>query len=105
MQARAFGSIARREAPPCTFWKILRDLRGASANQLLLAPGMEQMIGGNTQNITLARFAERGFEFSHAVHAVRSNKREGDLREDRARDHPARHLRFRRKTHIIRHMR
>ena len=35
------------------------------------------MIGGNAQNITLARFAQRGFYFSRAVHAVRRNKREG----------------------------
>ena len=63
------------------------------------------MIGGNAQNITLARFAERGFEFSRAVHAVRRNKREGHLRGDRARDHPTRDLRFRRKAHITRHMR
>src|ERR1035437_7831691 len=96
MQARAFGSIACRQAPPCAFRKILRDLCGAPANHLLLAPGMEQMIGGNAQNITLARFAERGFEFSRAVHAVRRNKREGNLCRDRTRDHLARHLRFRR---------
>src|SRR5665811_1911820 len=78
---------------------------GAPANHLLLAPGMEHMIGGNAQNITLARLAEQGFDFSRAVHAVRRNKREGYLCGDRMHDHPARDLRFRRKTHIIRHMR
>jgi hypothetical protein len=70
-QACAFGSIACRQASPCAFGKILRNLRGAPANHLLLTPGMEQMIGGNTQDITLARFAERGFEFSRAIYAVR----------------------------------
>lgn len=85
MQARAFGSVACRQTPPCAFGKISSDRRGAPANHLLLAPGMEHMVGGNAQNITLARFAERGFEFSRAVHAVCRKKREGHLSGDRAR--------------------
>src|SRR5208282_4369215 len=53
----------------------------------------------------LACLAERGFEFSRAIYAVRCNKREGYLCGDCTRDHPACDLGFRRKTYIVRNMR
>ena len=99
VQARTFGSFARRQAPPCAFGKSLRDLRGGAANKLLLAPGIEHMIGGNAQNIAFAGLAQHGFDLSGAIHAVRCNEGERHLCGDRARDHRPRDLGLRRKTH------
>src|SRR5208282_4109476 len=70
MQARAFGSLTCRQAPPCAFGKSLRDLPGGAANKLLLAPGIEHAIGSNAQNIALAGLAEHGFNLSRAIYAV-----------------------------------
>ena len=63
------------------------------------------MIGGDAQDIALAGLAQRGLDLARAIHAVRRNKRERHLCGDRARDHLARDLGFRRKTHFVRHMR
>ena len=62
MQARAFGSFARRQAPPSVFGKILRDLPGSPANQLLLAPRAEHVVGGDAQDIALACLAQGGLD-------------------------------------------
>ena len=51
VQARTFGSFARRQAPPSALGKALRDLRGTAANELLFAPGVEHVVGGNAQDI------------------------------------------------------
>ena len=88
VQTRPFGSFARRQAPPSALGKALRDLGGGAANKLLLAPGVEHMIGGDAQNIALARLAEHGFDLSRAIHAVRRNEGERHLGGDRARNHP-----------------
>src|SRR5450432_924593 len=98
MQARSFGSFARRQAPPCGPGKTLCDLRGSTANKLLLAPGMEHVIGSNAQNVALACLAQRGLYVAGTVYAVRCNEGERYLCGDRPRDHPARDLGFRRKT-------
>lgn len=55
VQARSFGSFAGRQAPPGVLGKGLRNLRRGAPNKLLLAPRVEYMVGGNTQNVTLAQ--------------------------------------------------
>ena len=53
--ARTFGPFAGRQAAPGLLRKALRDRGGGAGDRLLLAPGMEDMIGSNTQNIAFAR--------------------------------------------------
>src|SRR6516165_4355590 len=72
---------------------------------LLLAPGIEHVIGRNTQNIAFARIAQQSFDLSRAIHAVRHNERERHLCGDCASDHATRDFRLRRKAYIARHMR
>ena len=55
VQARSFGSFAGRQAPLGVLGKGLRNLRRGAPNKLLLAPRVEYMVGGNTQNVTLAQ--------------------------------------------------
>jgi hypothetical protein len=47
--------FAGRQAAPGLFGKALRDRGGGAGDGLLLAPGMEDAIGSNTQNIAFAR--------------------------------------------------
>src|ERR1700756_4856159 len=47
--ARPFGSFAGRQAAPGLLRKALRDRGGGAGDGLLLAPGMEHMIGRNPE--------------------------------------------------------
>src|SRR6185312_10330520 len=103
--AWTFGAFAGRQATPGLFGKALRDRRGGTRDGLLLAPGMEDVIGSNTQNIAFARLAQQGFDLSRAIHAVGCHERERHLCGDCASDHSTCDLGLGRKVHIARHMR
>src|ERR1700739_312482 len=56
--ARPFGPLAGRQAAPGLLGKALRDSGSGAGDRRLLAPGMEHMIGSNTQNIAFAFLAQ-----------------------------------------------
>src|SRR6516165_4073196 len=74
MQAWSLGSCARRQAPPGRLGKGLRDLGGGAVHQRLLAPSTEQVVGGNAQDIALARLAQHGLDLACAVDTVCRNE-------------------------------
>ena len=103
--AWTFGPFAGRQAAPGLFGKALRDRGCGAGDRLLFAPGMEHVIGSNTQNITFACLAQQRLDFSRAIHAVRCHERERHLCGDCASNHSARDLGLRRKAHIGWYMR
>src|SRR6185295_13370746 len=57
-----FGPFAGRQPAPGLLGKALRNGGGGTGDRLLFAPGMEHVIGSNTQNIAFARLAQQGFD-------------------------------------------
>src|ERR1700746_2383795 len=68
--ARAFGSLAGRQAAPSLLGKALRDRSGRAADNLLLAPRAEHVIGSHTQNIAFAFITKQSLDLSRAIHGV-----------------------------------
>lgn len=63
------------------------------------------MVGGDGEDIPLARFAQRGLDVTGAVHAIRRYNGEGHFFSERSRNHSAGKLRLRCEAHLVRHMR
>ena len=107
MQARAFGSIACRQAPPYAFGNIVRDLRRCSREASASCPriGTDDLRQRPEHNLCpLCRTRIR--VLPRRTSCPMSTKEKSTIPAMQASSfHLARGRRFRRKTHIIRHIR
>jgi hypothetical protein len=83
MQAWSLSPCARRQAPSDALGQGLRDLGGDGVHQLLLASSTEHLVGGNAQDIALARLVQHGLDVARAVDAVCRDQGERHLDSER----------------------